>query len=142
MNWLVLIPKRLKKLQRGNLIGNRPPNELTTSFDSHPEHPNLVLLIYLGSGVNGFDCIVHEGMICFLFDEALITAIETNYHLWESIEGTFFTANLNTDFLRPLRSPVRAIVKVWARGREGRKWRLQGTLENDQGTMRAKAGGL
>lgn len=83
----------------------------------------MVALIHLGAGVAGHAGICHGGMISTLLDEIMGTLVVVSTH-----GSSYFTANLNVDFVRPVVVPGAIMVKATVEAVEGRKIRVVGEL--------------
>lgn len=56
-----------------------------------------------------------------------------------SCVGPCFTANLNVDYVKPLKTPAWILVRAHVDRHEGRKVFIAGTVENGEGVIYAKS---
>ncbi|OGM46646.1 hypothetical protein ABOM_004623 [Aspergillus bombycis] len=119
------------------------------NLDRQQIGPDIVFLVHLGSGGNGFRDTVHGGVLGALLDEALGCCIESwacqVYNSEPASSGTrprLYTANLNISYRAPVESPGIIIVHAWLKSREGRKWFLDAKILGDDNRTRAEASAL
>lgn len=91
-----------------------------------------ITLISVGDGVNGHQHIMHGGMVATLLDEAMgsVAGIST------------FTAFLNITYKKPVPTPGVMMCRARVTRREGRKFFMQGSIEDGMGTVYATAESL
>ncbi|KAE8329742.1 HotDog domain-containing protein [Aspergillus sergii] len=125
-------------------------NHLTwENLDREQIGPDIVLLVHLGSGGNGFRDTAHGGVLAALLDETLGCCIESwaiQLHASEQASSATrprsYTANLNISYRAPVESPGIIIVHAWLKKREGRKWFLGAKILGEDGRTRAEASAL
>ncbi|KAB8204030.1 HotDog domain-containing protein [Aspergillus parasiticus] len=125
-------------------------NHLTwENLDREQIGPDIVLLVHLGSGGNGFRDTAHGGVLAALLDETLGCCIESwaiQLHASEQASSATrprsYTANLNISYHAPVESPGIIIVHAWLKKREGRKWFLGAKILGEDGRTRAEASAL
>lgn len=133
--WVLLVHERI--LSRD---AESKPVAVGTSGSS--SQPDVAVLMSLQQGLTGFEPTVHGGVLCAILDEVLGLCVEFHRHSQTDAREELFTANLNIDFRRPLLTPGNAIVKSWVTSHEGRKWRLEGHIEDEAGHVCTEAKGL
>jgi hypothetical protein len=89
-----------------------------------------IMLVSLGSGMNGHACILHGGIVATIFDMALAATMDTT--------AAAATAWLKVTYKKPTPAPGVVMVRSRVTNKEGRKWFLSGTLENGTGTVYAE----
>ncbi|KAI1323667.1 thioesterase superfamily protein [Xylariaceae sp. FL0255] len=96
----------------------------------------------LGSGLNGHPGVCHGGLVTTILDEVTGLFIPANMKRKLIPRGKIMTAYLNTTFIKPV--PTNST--VMARGRlvkvEGRKYLTEGTVEDENGNVLARAEAL
>lgn len=113
-----------------------------------PENPPKAIhevrgFFTIGNGLNGNPNMLHGGIIATLLDEILGLVIAANKRLDPSRPPTgTVTAYLNTQYLKPLHTPATVQVVGRLRSIEGRKWFIDGTIEDGEGTVFARADSL
>ncbi|KAB8268161.1 HotDog domain-containing protein [Aspergillus minisclerotigenes] len=125
-------------------------NHLTwENLDREQIGPDIVLLVHLGSGGNGFRDTARGGVLAALLDETLGCCIESwaiQLHASEQASSATrprsYTAKLNISYHAPVESPGTLIVHAWLKKREGRKWFLGAKILGEEGRTRAEASGL
>ncbi|KAA8899399.1 HotDog domain-containing protein [Sphaerosporella brunnea] len=90
-----------------------------------------ILFVSLGDGMNGHPGVLHGGIVATIMDMALCIAID------ESVPA--FTAWLKLGYKKPTPAPGVLMAKCWVARKEGRKWFINGSLENGSGTVYAEA---
>ncbi|KIW05366.1 uncharacterized protein PV09_03882 [Verruconis gallopava] len=101
-----------------------------------PETPEIIILYDLKAGMNGFANTAHGGAMCALLDETLGMCAEVHRQTQFKDQKTMlYTAQLNTSFLAPIKTPGVVRVKAWMLGREGRKWKLRAQMDDCQGQV-------
>ncbi|EXJ76179.1 uncharacterized protein A1O5_00687 [Cladophialophora psammophila CBS 110553] len=114
--------------------------------NSMNEAPDCIWLLDLRSDLNGFKDTTHGGVLCALMDEALSICVEI--HRQQTTMGSsagnlnLYTAYLTTNYRAPVLNPCTVAVKSRLERREGRKWFLTGSLEDEQGRVLTDANGL
>ena len=89
----------------------------------------VVANIRFGTKVNGHKGIVHGGVASLLFDDAFGFA----YFLASGML-LGFTANLSVNYRAPLPEGTDAVMRIYVQGVEGRKVKLVGKLESEDGS--------
>ncbi|KAF2160551.1 hypothetical protein M409DRAFT_70309 [Zasmidium cellare ATCC 36951] len=123
------------------ILAPRPPSEtplLSGKFDA----PDVVSLLYLQHGINGFRGTAHGGLLCAVLDEAMGFTVELHRHASSSSREELYTAKVNIDYRRPVLTPDMVVVKTWLEKRDGRKWYLRGLVENSKGERCVDVEGL
>jgi thioesterase superfamily protein 4 len=92
----------------------------------------ILQIVSLGSNLNGHADIAHGGVVVTLLDEALGAAVG----------APCFTAYLNTQFKRPVKTPGVVVVRARCTKQERRKYWAEATVEDGQGTVLASAEAL
>lgn len=110
---------------------NTPETFRTYLMVDTPSGDTLVV-VSLGTGVNGHDGIVHGGVVVTILDEALSAAVRI----------PMFTAYLNVAFKKPVPAPSVIVCRVRVTKKEGRKHWIAGTLEDGSGGVMAEAEAL
>lgn len=98
----------------------------------------LIGVMALGSGVNGYDNTAHGGFLAVLLDEYIGTAVQG---VKPDDKGSM-TASLRVDYRRPMRTPGFFLCKTWVDNIDGRKYWGRGTLEDQDGHIVATGEGL
>ena len=118
------------------------------AFDTKDDYgsrsqPDLLFMVDLQRGINGFKDTGHGGVLTTLLDEGLSFCGELyqRAHLPKS-GSMMYTANLNIDFRAPFITPGIGLIKVWMTKVEGRKYWLSGVLEDKEGTVTTEAKAL
>ena len=107
-------------------IKNEDDNNSNNNSNNQDE---IIALIRFGDAVCGHPSIVHGGMISTMIDDA---------YGWVFIAGrrqVGFTANLNVNFRRPIRSDDVVILKSKIVEEKGRKFKLISTVSNLKGDV-------
>ncbi|TDZ51823.1 Acyl-coenzyme A thioesterase THEM4 [Colletotrichum trifolii] len=99
-------------------------------------------LLTLNSGVNGFPGVSHGGIVATILDETIGLVFPVNKANGLVSEGDYMTAYLNTTYLRPVRTPQTVLVVVEIIKVEGRKFWIEGRIEDEKGDVLAKAESL
>ncbi|KAK3325914.1 HotDog domain-containing protein [Apodospora peruviana] len=96
----------------------------------------------LGNLVNGWAGICHGGIVMTILDEVMgqIPAVNKLRGVMENIP--LMTAFLNTTFLKPVKTPTTVLVTGKLVRREGRKYYIDGLIEDENGTALARAEAL
>lgn len=93
----------------------------------------------LGSGLNGHPDICHGGIVAAIMDEVLGLLIPINQQRGFLPERPYFTAYLNTTFVRPVPTCATILARARAVKVEGRKYILEGRIEDGDGNVLARA---
>jgi len=146
-HWLCMMRKDFSTLAeeprqasqpRVSMLSGPAPN----GQEQAPEYPDCVLILELGSDLNGFPDTVHGGVLCAILDESLSLAVETHRQLTGNGRTELFTAQLNITYRAPVMAPSIVAVKTWLASRQGRKWYMRGQVENEHGNILTEATGL
>ena len=97
------------------------------------EHHGIILVLKLGSGVNGHVDICHGGFVSLLMDEAIGTAVD----YVRPPDKSTMTAYLKVDYKKPIPAPGAVLCRAWVERIEGRKIYGSGTVEDGEGTIMA-----
>lgn len=114
----------------------------TLPYTGNAEQPNMVLLVNLQQGTNGFSGVAHGGLLCALLDESLSYCVEFARQARTTAREPLYTANLNIDFRRPVQTPGPVAIKCWTSRSEGRKYWLEAQIEDAKGGVCVQAKGL
>ncbi|KAF2967718.1 hypothetical protein GQX73_g5869 [Xylaria multiplex] len=96
----------------------------------------------LGSGLNGYAGVCHGGLVMTILDEVISDLVPINQRRKTIPSGTHMTAYLNTNFLKPVSTPTTILTRAWFAKIEGRKYFMQGTIEDESGAILARADAL
>ncbi|KAM0328029.1 hypothetical protein ACHAQA_005430 [Verticillium albo-atrum] len=111
-----------------------------------PDAPPLVrevdFLVTLGPDVAGYPSICHGGLVAALLDEVLGLIFPVNKSRGAIPEQAYMTGYLNTTYLKPVKVPGTYLCRARVLRVEGRKCFLLGTVEDENGTVLAKADSL
>ncbi|TDZ40621.1 MFS transporter prlL [Colletotrichum spinosum] len=99
-------------------------------------------LLTLNSGVNGFPGVSHGGIVATILDETIGLVFPVNKANGLVSEGDYMTAYLNTTYVRPVRTPQTVLVVVEIIKVKGRKFWIEGRIEDEKGDVLAKAESL
>ena len=112
------------------------PND---KHDTNPIAGELVSLLTLGRGTNGYVNVAHGGLISTILDQTM--GLVVAFH--ESV-GTFgYTAFMNVKFRKPVPTPGAVLCRSWLERRSGgRKLWVRGTVEDGEGGLFAEAESL
>ncbi|MCJ1472486.1 hypothetical protein MMC13_001134 [Lambiella insularis] len=99
-------------------------------------------LLHLGPGLNGIPNICHGGIQATVLDEVMGFLMIVNKTLDTSVSGGGATANLNVSYLKPVTTPQTVLVIAKIREVKGRKYYVDGWIENADGMKLTKAEGL
>ncbi|KAI1078740.1 HotDog domain-containing protein [Whalleya microplaca] len=93
----------------------------------------------LGSALNGHPSVCHGGIVATILDEVVGLIIPINEKRGAIPNVPYMTAYLNITYLRPVQTP--ATILAWAKVDrvEGRKLFIQGSIEDEKGSILAKA---
>ncbi|KAI8936912.1 hypothetical protein NX059_006144 [Plenodomus lindquistii] len=118
----------------------------TQAINDDWPYREIVTLVEIGEGLNGWPRIIHGGMAATLLDEVsgvllqLNTAaqVERLKHLHPSgshVQPGYFTAYLNTSYRLPVPTPGVVLCTAKFERIEGRKVWLRSTIEDGAGTV-------
>lgn len=108
-------------------------------------------LLSLEPGLNGYRHICHGGIVATILDEAMGILISLNKEREAEVARASgkpvetmaeLTAELTTKYLKPVSTPQTVRVKVWFSRVEGRKFWMQGTIEDKSGMALARGEAL
>jgi len=99
--------------------------------------PECVMLMSLGSGMNGYPDTLHGGMNATLLDTLLGSAV-----VLRDNSGDYMTRTLTVVYDRPVRTPAVVLGRAWCERLEGRKMFMKGCLEDGEGRVLTSAEGL
>jgi hypothetical protein len=135
-----------------------PPNSAPTPkkpTNGTAASPDMLLLLTLSRGTNGFLATAHGGLLSALFDEALSFCAEFARQARSTARNPLFTANLSLDFRRPVVTAGAngagggdgdgvgvVVLKCWTEKVEGRKYWLKAIMEDVLGRCCVEARGL
>jgi acyl-CoA thioesterase FadM len=115
------------------------------------EIEELCTLVTLGSELDGYPHVLHGGIQATILDEFLgnlLGLIKERGYARAQAKGESFdkspwvTAELTVKYLRPVTTPGTVCVRVWVVKSEGRKYWLDGAIEDGNGTALATGKGL
>lgn len=107
----------------------------------------ITTLLSLQSGLNGYARICHGGIIATILDEVMGILLSVNKDREVEVaratgrpveQMAEVTAELTVKYLKPVATPQSVRVKVWISRVEGRKFWMQGTIEDKSGTVLAR----
>ncbi|KAM0283090.1 hypothetical protein ACHAQH_002693 [Verticillium albo-atrum] len=111
-----------------------------------PDAPPLVrevdFFVTLGADVAGYPAISHGGLVAALLDEVLGSVFPVNKARGAIPEQAYMTGYLNTTYLKPVPVPGTYLCRGKVMRVEGKKCFLLGTVEDEKGTVLAKAESL
>lgn len=126
-----------------------------TPLSPNAQIEEVITLLSLGAGVNGYPHVCHGGMIATILDEVMGILLSVNKDREEDSARTILgrspsarqrmatvTAELLVKYLMPVATPQTVCVRVWFSKCEGRKLWVQGTIEDDRSTVLARGEGL
>ncbi|KAI1420065.1 HotDog domain-containing protein [Xylaria sp. FL1777] len=99
-------------------------------------------LLTLGSGLNGYPGVCHGGVVVTVLDEVISHLVPLNQERKTIPSGAHMTAYLNTRFVKPVSTPATILTRAWFTKVEGRKYFMQGTIEDENGIILAQADAL
>ncbi|KAL0933120.1 Acyl-coenzyme A thioesterase THEM4-like protein 1 [Colletotrichum truncatum] len=99
-------------------------------------------LLTLRQGVNGYPGVSHGGIVATILDETIGLILPVNKTNGLVDEGAYMTAYLNTQYIRPVRTPQTILVVVTLKKFEGRKYWIDAVIEDKDGQVLAKAESL
>jgi acyl-coenzyme A thioesterase PaaI-like protein len=102
------------------------------------EYTQNLVVISIGSGVNGHTDTCHGGFLGVILDEVLGNAAECE----RPRDKATMTAFLKVDYKKPVRTPGKILCRGNVEKKEGRKMWVRGVIEDGQGTVYAIAEGL
>ena len=115
----------------------------TSASSSRPTaDADCLLLLDLGSDIDGFGGVCHGGALCAIMDEMLSLVVEFHRQSVTKERGPLFTVRLTTTFRGPVPTPGLVLVKAWLEVREGRKWWLRGQVCDETETVLTEAEGI
>lgn len=151
---LLLLAKHREKSAQRDWIARLDNNdsietETETATKGGETEPDLVTLVHLGSGLNGFRDTLHGGILATLLDEALGLCVEGCRAVAADLEGEgegqrteLLTAELTMSYRAPVSTPGVLVIETWVKRRRGRKWFLEGRVVGEDGKVRTEARGL
>ncbi|KFY92157.1 hypothetical protein V500_04287 [Pseudogymnoascus sp. VKM F-4518 (FW-2643)] len=107
----------------------------------------VTTLLSLESGLNGYARICHGGIVATILDEVMGILLSLNKDREAEVaratggqveQMAEVTAELTVKYLKPVETPQNVRVKVWISRREGRKFWMQGTIEDKSSTVLAR----
>ncbi|KAF9870054.1 thioesterase superfamily protein [Colletotrichum karsti] len=99
-------------------------------------------LLTLRHGVNGYPGVSHGGIVATILDETIGLVFPLNKVNGLLEDASYMTAYLNTQYVRPVRTPQTILVVVTVKRVEGRKFWIEGVIEDKDGQVLAKADSL
>ncbi|PQE15146.1 thioesterase superfamily protein [Rutstroemia sp. NJR-2017a BVV2] len=101
------------------------------------------MLLSLGSGMNGSPHALHGGLIAAVIDDAMGLLLTLNKDAdGNPLTLSTVTAGLNVQYLKMVRTPQVVLVVVQLSERKGRKFYINGRIEDKQGVVLARAESL
>ncbi|KPI37312.1 uncharacterized protein AB675_1563 [Cyphellophora attinorum] len=143
INWLLLVKERLQtppeapKGTIGRTSGSGDGIAARKAVDS-----DFILLLNLGSDLDGFGGVAHGGLLSAVFDELFSLVVEFHRQSVTEDRGPLFTMKLTTLFRDKVPTPGQVMVKAWLQAREGRKWLLQGQLCDEKENVLTEGEGI
>lgn len=106
----------------------------------------IVTIVEIGDGLNGYPNLVHGGMLATLLDEVcgVVIVLSTEINLErakasglsdKAIGAQYMTAYLNTSYRKPVPTPGTLLCTAKVERQEGRKLYVRGTIEDGAGTV-------
>jgi acyl-coenzyme A thioesterase PaaI-like protein len=111
----------------------------------------VTTLLSLESGLNGYRHVCHGGIVATILDEVMGILLSVNKDREAEIaratgksveEMAEVTAELTVKYLKPVSTPQTVRVKVSFSRTEGRKFWMEGTIEDKSGTVLARGEAL
>ncbi|KAK6224686.1 thioesterase superfamily protein [Colletotrichum tabaci] len=102
----------------------------------------LRALLTLRSGVNGYPNVSHGGIVATVLDETIGMIFLINKAEGLIPEEAYMTAYLNVTYVRPVATPQTVLCVVEVVSVKGRKWLIEGRIEDEEGRVLAKAESL
>ncbi|KAJ0158890.1 hypothetical protein CTA2_10686 [Colletotrichum tanaceti] len=100
-------------------------------------------LLTLRSGVNGYPNVSHGGIVATVLDETIGMICSINKAEGGlTSEESYMTAYLNVTYVRPVATPQTVLCVVEVVSVKGRKWLIEGRIEDEEGRVLAKAESL
>ncbi|EQB49692.1 major facilitator superfamily transporter [Colletotrichum gloeosporioides Cg-14] len=99
-------------------------------------------LLTLRHGVNGYPNVSHGGIVATILDEVIGLVFPVNKINGLIPDGAYMTAYLNTQYVRPVQTPQTILVVATVKKVEGRKYWIEGVIEDKDGQVLAKAESL
>ncbi|KAK2776847.1 major facilitator superfamily transporter [Colletotrichum kahawae] len=99
-------------------------------------------LLTLRYGVNGYPNVSHGGVVATILDEVIGLVFPVNKINGLIPDGAYMTAYLNTQYVRPVQTPQTILVVATVKKVEGRKYWIEGVIEDKNGQVLAKADSL
>lgn len=100
------------------------------------------VFLTLGGGLNGYPNVCHGGIVTTIIDEVLGGLLSVNQDRKTLSAGAHVTAYLNTSYIKPVPTPATVLARARFIKAQGRKYFAQGTIENEDGVVLARADGL
>jgi acyl-coenzyme A thioesterase THEM4 len=143
INWLLLVkeslhtPAEAPKGTIGRASGSGDGIVPRSALDS-----DFVLLLNLGSDLDGFGGVAHGGLLSAVLDEMFSLVVEYHRQSVSEDRAGLFTMKLTTLFRDKVPTPGQVIVKAWLQAREGRKWLLQGQICDEKENVLTEGEGI
>ncbi|OHE95739.1 thioesterase superfamily protein [Colletotrichum orchidophilum] len=102
----------------------------------------LKALLTLRSGVNGYPDVSHGGIVATILDETIGLVFPVNKTNGLVPDAAYMTAYLNVTYLRPVRTPQTILCVIEVTRVVGRKWWIEGRIEDSEGVVLARAESL
>lgn len=154
---LVLVPttsRRYKEATTEDAFFGRTLNTAETidacvSLYRRPTPPGssrideVLTLLSLGSGLNGWPKVCHGGAVATIVDEVMGVLLSVNRHHGDAqFRGTTMTAYLNVKYLKAVATPQVVLVKAKFQQVKGRKRFVESTVMNGEGDVLAEGSAL
>ncbi|KAJ2996254.1 hypothetical protein NUW58_g1027 [Xylaria curta] len=106
-----------------------------------PSEPvnEVKVFLTLGRGLDGYPNVCHGGLVATILDEVVGMLTVINRGRRNMPSGTLLTAYLNTRFIKPVPTAATILARAWYTKVEGRKSFMQGTIEDENGDILARA---
>lgn len=118
------------------LVLYKPPPGLRDRVDE------LQALITVGFGLNGFPGVCHGGLVATLLDEVMGMLPVLNMERGVVPSSSYMTGYLNTKYIFPVRTQSTVLVTAHIEEIRGRKWYIEGMIQDEKGTILSKGSSL
>ncbi|OHW90458.1 thioesterase superfamily protein [Colletotrichum incanum] len=122
------------------------PTSPTSTIAADDEGGTLVrelrAFLTLRAGVNGYPNVSHGGIVATVLDETIGMIFLVNKTEGLMSAESYMTAYLNVTYVRPVETPQTVLCVVEVVRVKGRKWWIQGRIEDREGRVLAKAESL
>ncbi|EHY60576.1 hypothetical protein ABEF92_002739 [Exophiala dermatitidis] len=127
----------------------RPQNTTANSTNTNPTTttpPNLttevLTLLSLQPGLNGYPGVCHGGIVATILDEVM-SILVTRCRTSQGVRGDNVTADLHLTYVKPVPTPAVVLCRAKINDIKGRKYFVDGQIvDGESGTVLAKADAL